>query len=182
VVKLGSVKIDHHKSEYQFHCVTFSDTECIKGLIRFRSRLDPYYKMSANYNESEAGDVRPLNQELICLYIDLDDLISKSKLNKKQLDVVRKLMDGWTESDIADEYGTSKQAIVSMLDTICYAIKRTNDLRWKYDYMYLNYIKAPWNYKACKVCGKFKPMTTDFFSLDKKSKDGFRSICKECRR
>lgn len=36
-------------------------------------------------------------------------------------------------------------------------------------------------YKRCSKCGKNKPLTRDFFSLNKNSKDGYYSICKVCK-
>ncbi|WJJ55253.1 hypothetical protein QB910_000009 [Dabrowskivirus KKP3916] len=178
---MGSVKIDIHKAEHQYHRVTFSDTECIKGLIRFRSKLDPYQDIKVNRNEDQAGDIRDFNQELVVLYLDLDNLIKETKLTYKHMNLLKKLMAGWTEADIAEELGVTEEAVIQQFDTIANNIKKTNDIKWKYDYMYLNYLKAPWSYKTCKTCGVVKPLTSEFFSPDKKNKDGFRTQCKACR-
>lgn len=47
------------------------------------------------------------------------------------------------------------------------------------DYHYLNVEKG--KYKKCSRCGQIKLMTTRYFSKNKASKDGYYSICKECR-
>jgi len=49
---------------------------------------------------------------------------------------------------------------------------------WLNDY-YLN--KAKGEYKRCSRCGKIKLAHNKYFSKNKTSKDGWYSICKECR-
>ena len=48
------------------------------------------------------------------------------------------------------------------------------------DYYYLNVAKG--KYKKCSRCGEIKLAHPKFFSINKASKDGYYSICKECRR
>lgn len=36
--------------------------------------------------------------------------------------------------------------------------------------------------KTCTRCGDKKPMTPDYFHIDKQKVDGFRSVCVECRK
>lgn len=47
------------------------------------------------------------------------------------------------------------------------------------DNYYLNEEKG--KYKRCSRCGKIKLAHNKYFSKNKTSKDGFYSICKECR-
>ena len=47
------------------------------------------------------------------------------------------------------------------------------------DYYYLNIEKG--KYKKCTKCGKIKLAHNKYFSKNKTSKDGFYSICKQCR-
>lgn len=49
---------------------------------------------------------------------------------------------------------------------------------WLEDY-YLNI--APGSYKKCGCCGQIKLALPKYFSKNKTSKDGYYSICKECR-
>ena len=47
------------------------------------------------------------------------------------------------------------------------------------DWYYLNIEKG--TYKRCSRCGAIKLAHNKYFSKNKTSKDGFYSICKECR-
>lgn len=47
------------------------------------------------------------------------------------------------------------------------------------DWLYTYKVKG--TYKMCGKCGKNKLATTTYFSVNKSSKDGLNSICKECR-
>ena len=47
------------------------------------------------------------------------------------------------------------------------------------DYYYLEVEKG--NYKKCNRCGQVKLAHNKYFSKNKTSKDGWYSICKECR-
>ena len=48
------------------------------------------------------------------------------------------------------------------------------------DYYYLNIEKG--QYKKCSKCGKIKLAHNKYFSKNKTSKDGWYSICKDCRK
>ena len=47
------------------------------------------------------------------------------------------------------------------------------------EFYYTNIKKGNW--KRCSKCGQIKLAHTKFFSKNKTSKDGFYSICKDCR-
>lgn len=178
--KIGSVKRDIHRQETQFHRVTFSDTQCIKGLITHRSSVDPYYGLEPDDYYDHAGTIYPMNQELICLYIDLDNLISRCKLNVKQRFIINKLMLGYTTRDVAKMFKQTTHSIDKSFDVICEKIKKLNDLDWKYEYVYMSLVKVKWNYKKCTKCKEFKPMIKEFYGLDSRNRDGFNSICRSC--
>lgn len=179
--KIGSVKVDIHKDEHHFRQISFSDVDCIKGLIKNRWLIDPYYGLERNNHYNFAGTILPMNQELICVFVDLDRLIHKVKLSKKQLFIISKLMQGYSEEEVAESLNNEVSTINRTLDTISRKIKKINDNEWKYDYIYLNYLKVDWNYKQCPKCKEFKPKTEEFFRARSDSYgDGFYNNCREC--
>lgn len=177
---MGAVGVDIHKNEYQYQKISFSDVDCLKGLIKNRCIIDPYYGIEQNYNIYEAGDVLAVNQELIGIYIDLDNLIHETKLNEKQLYIINELMKGYTEEDLSTYYKQDVSRIYTIIDTVCDKLKKTHDYKWKYDYIYLNYLKVEWDYKQCSRCKEYKPKTEEFFRSHPITKDGFQSQCRSC--
>lgn len=182
VRNIGLVKIDLKKSDRQFELITFSDIDCIKGLIKNRCIIDPYFRAEPNNNFNYAGAVKPLSQELICIYVDLDRYIEMAELNAKQRYIVDRLMEGYTEDDISQMFGDRMQNIYSHVDKVCKKIKAVNDYGWYYDYMMVSQLKVPWEYKKCIRCQEYKPATSDFFHAKESSKDGLYQMCKSCRK
>lgn len=180
---MGAVKGDIHKHEHPYKQISFSDVDCIKGLIKNRWMIDSYRGLEQNYNIYEAGDVKSLNQELICLFVDLDNLIQKAKLNAKQIAIVEMLMDGFTEEDVAEYFKQDAWGIGKILDTVCRKIKKVNDYDWKYNNLYLNFLKGNWEYKICNKCSESKPKTNEFYRerIDQKG-DGFYNSCRDCEK
>lgn len=182
---MGLVKVDLRKAERPFERVSFSDKDCVKALIKHRSIIDEYYGVDYHsFNGTEADKVaivKPLNQEIIVLYADLDNLIARANLNIKQRFVIDRLMEGYVESEIADMFKQHVSGIYDMLDTVCRKIKKTNDFDWKYNYIYVSVLKVKWSYKKCSKCGEHKPALNEFFSPETRNKDGFRSACRACK-
>jgi hypothetical protein len=228
---MGVVKRDVHKNEYLYRVISFSDVDCIKGLIKHRSMIDIYYEPASKHiNEInqiaiqiaeiemnkknqerfeklkeegkipknkkykykkfyknqrndiiEASNITELNQELICVYADLDNLIKKTSLNDKQRDIIEKFMSGLDEYDIGLLYKQRADKILNILDTACEKICNEYKKRWRYHMAEQDYIKIEWDYKKCSKCGENLPATRDFFSPDLRNKDGLHSICKKCR-
>jgi len=177
---MGLVKIDTHKAERQFECISFSDVDCIKGLIKYRWMIDTYQGIGFNRNYNSAGDVKPMNAELIVTYIDLDNLIKRCNFSEKQLEIIRLLMQGNSEQDVADHFGQDVSGINRTFNLICAKIKAKHDFSWKYEYMFMNNLKAPWSYKRCNKCEESKPAIAEFYGNDKRNKDGLKGICKVC--
>lgn len=181
---MGSIKRDLYKSTQPYKHITLSDVMVIKGLIINRNKLDKFWCMKQNYQYDEAGDLEQFNDELDCLYIDLDALIKRVKLTDKQRSVLTKVMEnGWYE-DLPDAeavqiYGENTSSIDFIIDRISLRIKQLNDEQWK-DIIYLNHKKVTWNYKKCSQCGEYKPMTEEFYGKDDRNRDGFKSYCKDC--
>ena len=118
----------------------------------------------------------------------LDDLIDQtfeSKENAIYMDIIIWKIDGVKNETIqqnlikkygikySEEYISSlwRNKIPKMIAEQC--VK--NYLEW----YYTNIEKGCW--KRCSVCGQIKLANHHYFSKNKTSKDGFYSICKECR-
>jgi hypothetical protein len=178
---------DIRKSERQYEFITFSDVDCIKGLIKKRSMIDEFCDTQHNASmkiakhwDTASDAIGEVNSEVIAIYVTLDDLINKCGLNWKQRYIINKLMIGWTEQDLAEFFKTEPKMIASTLNTIANKIKRINDLDWKYNYIYMNILPAKFLYKTCTKCDESKAATDDFYGKDNRNKDGFKSICRKC--
>lgn len=176
---MGLVKIDVHKAERQFERISLSDIECVKGLIKYRWMIDTYQGIEMTKESNLAGDVKPMNPELIVTYIDLDNLIKQCNFSEKQLDIITLLMQGNSEQDIADYFEQDVSGINRTFNLICAKIQAKHDFLWKYEHMFVNHLKAPWDYKQCNRCG-WKPALPEFFGSDKRNRDGFKGVCKAC--
>lgn len=164
----------------QIDQITFSDFDAVKMLIKLRHTVDPYRGIEIDRDINNAGVVREMSPDLIIVYVALDELIKKCNLNIKQRYIVNKIMDGYTEKEVAEEFNHDQSQITKILNTICKRIVAENNKDWLYEYVYMSKLKAPFDYKQCSKCLEFKPMTIDFFNKEPLGKDGFKNKCKQC--
>lgn len=174
---MGRVKRDLYK-QIDWLLVSYDQIEAIMGLIIHRAECDSPYDSTGTVLTEESytysGNVR-------AVYIDLDKMISETKLSYKQRYVIERLMLGFSLSDIAKEFNCNKRDILSILKTGAKKIQKT------YHVKLINWletsgraiVKSTAKYKQCKVCGEI--MNISNFSPDKKSEDGYRNVCKICR-
>lgn len=170
---MGSVRIDIHDDEYEWKNVTLTDIDTIRGLIKYRYQYDALI-----YEDAKAGG---MNEELICLYADLDRMIERCSFTKRQKEVLDLYMVGYNEQDISEVLNIRPDVVEGIIHSICKKIKHENDLAWKYDFIYWNKVKTPDKWKQCSKCKKYLPATEEFFSPDESKLDGFKYICKKCR-
>jgi len=170
---VARVKIDIHDDEYEWENVTLSDEETIKGLLKYRYIYD-----AMTHNEVDAGSI---NEELICLYVDLDRMIGRCNFTKRQKEVLDLYMTGYNEQDISEELNLRMDVVEGIIRSICRKIKKENDLAWKYDFVYWSKVKTPEKWKQCSKCKRWLPATEEFFSPKSDSSDGLHPYCKKCR-
>lgn len=177
---MGATKIDIHKGERDWDNVNESSLESIKGMLKYRYKFDPIF----NVNESMIKDVQngeySINYQAINTYATLDKHIEKANLTDTQLEVLDLYQRGITEQVIADELGKTQNTIYNILKTICKKIYNEAYEEWK-DHINLEVIKTQYEYKECKRCMKWKPISIEYFSPDYRNKDGFHSFCRKCR-
>jgi hypothetical protein len=177
---VGSVKVDVHKGDRQFKNLSLSDISVIKWLVLYRDKIDLYYGEKTSQFYDHAGNSKELNQELINTYAYLDDLIEKCDFKDEQQALLKLLFMGYTFKDIEETTReATSQNIKRRFNSICKAIADMNDRVWRI-YIHKAYLET--ETKKCKKCEEDLPLTNFFFSPDKTGKDGFRNICKKCRK
>lgn len=180
------MKIDVDRGGRPYEFVSFSDVDCIKGLIKYRSKFVPFYGFehgtvsTVEKHYDQAGICEDVNAELITIYTTLDDYLSKAELNWKQKYIIEHIMLGNTEADLAKFFKTDIKNMFSVVDTVANRIKMLNDNSWKYNDIFFNKIKAKFEYKKCCKCGDVLPANRDFFGRDTRNSDNLKGTCKKC--
>ena len=80
---------------------------------------------------SESGGVSDIAEPILCTYLDLDRLIANSSMTQEQRLVINLLMQGWTETDIAETRGCSRQAVCRLLRDGVQKIVDANNAEWE---------------------------------------------------
>ena len=129
---LGAVSVDVHKREREWQNLTLSDSEAVKYLILFRSKVDVVYSANTNININEAGDTFDFNQELIAMYTSLDKTIEQCNFKEKQSKLLELLFEGNTLQDICKmDIGYKSSATYDLLDRMVAKIVSINNKNWK---------------------------------------------------
>lgn len=71
------------------------------------------------------------NEDAMCTYIDLDDLIDECGFARQQSHILRELMKGYGVSDIADDLGIKPQTVNSAIADAVHRIVEKNNSRWQ---------------------------------------------------
>lgn len=72
-----------------------------------------------------------LNEDVLCVYADLDSLIARAGLSDQERLTVDLLMKGYVLSDIAEHYGKSRQNFEILLKRACKKIVKRNNADWE---------------------------------------------------
>ena len=72
-----------------------------------------------------------LNEDVICIYADLDSLIERAGLSRGERLVVDWLMRGYLLPDIAEHYGKSRQNVEILMKRAVKKIVRRNNADWE---------------------------------------------------
>lgn len=140
-----------------------------------------------NYSALKQDAWGKFQNDMFYLMEDLDNLVEKTLKDKYPLyyDLLIYKIDGLTNIEI--------QALLEKDYKIKYSVEYISSL-WRNkipkliaeqaqeDYLiwyYTNVERGSW--KRCSCCGQVKLRHNKFFSKNKTSKDGYYSICKECR-
>lgn len=177
---MGSVKVDIHSGELFYKDLTFSDVEVVKLLLRYRDKYDEYFRYEQENHFDVAGDVKRLNAEAINTFTYLDELVAKCNFKEDQLVILHMVQEGYSYQEIADELGkTNVDSIRNRFDKISRSVVDMNDWLWR-KYVYMD--KLGLKTKTCSKCKEDLPATDEFFSPDDSINDGFKYICRLCRK
>jgi hypothetical protein len=140
-----------------------------------------------NYSRLKQDSYTALNSDIKWLLFDLEDLIDNSikPLYPKYFTIIVDKIDGLSNTDIQTHLSTLynvKHSVeyISVLwrQKIPNAIAQAAKINWL-EHHYTNEERGHW--KRCSRCHRIKLAHSYFFSKNNTSKDGFYSICKECR-
>ncbi len=96
-----------------------------------RSEYDASYLPGLFQNNVlESDGVFPLEEDVICTYLDLDSLIDGCGLSDAELETVQYLMQGYSISDIADYRGQAKQTTDTLFSRAVEKVVAENNRRW----------------------------------------------------
>ena len=141
-----------------------------------------------NYSKLKEDSFDKFNSDIYYIMQDLDNLIDAALADNA---IFKKILiykiDGLSNADIYD--------LISQEFDYCYSLEYLS-IVWrqkipkllaefainKYLEWYYTYKDNSIPFKKCSCCGKKKLAHSRFFSPNKNGKDGFYSICKECRR
>ena len=73
----------------------------------------------------------PLNEDVLCVYADLDSLIERAGLSDGERITVDLLMQGYILADIAEHYGKSKQNFDILFRRAVKKIVKRNNMDWE---------------------------------------------------
>ncbi len=177
--------LSQNKGCHEWEALSLSEISVIKSLIKNRCEFDTFYEVKLYESRNPVvSNGTPLFHEIIeCMYLDLERLIIKSKLSKRQELIINLLMQGNTEEDIAFRITADPKNIRSILETACQKIKEQNDIEWQ-EWIEINgYTKIPSdvNYKQCGKCGKWLRANEYNFSPHGKGQYNLHPYCKNCR-
>ena len=79
----------------------------------------------------DTDGVFALNEDILCIYADLDSLIEKAGLSDQELLTVKLLMKGYIISDIADHYGKARQTFEILEKRAIKKIVKQNNADWE---------------------------------------------------
>lgn len=140
-----------------------------------------------NYSKMKQGSYDKFESDIYYLLLHLEDLVEKAlkekyplyydllvyKIDGKQNLEIQRLLEQDYETRYSVEYISSLWR--NKIPKLIAEQAKTDWLVWHYTDEKKGY------FKKCSKCGQIKLAHNRFFSKNKSSKDGFYSICKECR-
>lgn len=177
---MGSVKIDLYGKGLFYKSLNLSDVNVIRLLIEFRYKYDTYLYSETDNHYNVAGEVQGINEEMLLMYVALDETIKQCKFDEEQLKIIKMYEHGYIYKEIANELGLDDtENIRKRLNTICKEIAKQNLWNWrKVAYVEALELKT----KCCSKCKEKLPATDEFFRADSRNSTGLQSQCRTCEK
>ena len=132
---MGSVHMETRnegRGLHEWDYVPLSEERVVREQIKHRIRLDRAYAIRLGYSGLvESSGVSDIAEPILCTYLDLDRLIELSEMTEEQSWVVHLIMQGYTETDIAQERGCSRQAVCRLFRDGVGRIVAANNAQWR---------------------------------------------------
>ena len=132
---MGSVKLETRnegRGLREWDYVPLSEPRIVARLIKNRWKVDEafYPKTDERISILGTAGVFPFSEPVLATYLDLDQLIESAPLTKAERQIVHWLMEGYTGTDIADHYGTTKKHVTILFGSAAQKIAEENNRRW----------------------------------------------------
>ncbi|AWH83445.1 hypothetical protein [Clostridioides difficile] len=115
-----------------------------------------------------------LQDDLTCIVMDLNNIISKIEFTTVQKDILNLYRKDKSLEFISNLMNITPQAINNQINKIVNKIIDAYEKNYEENYYYISVCKG--KYKKCSRCGKIKLLSR----FDKNGKKGYRSNCKNC--
>ena len=138
---MGSVKLETRnegRGLREWDYVPLSEPRIVARLIKNRWKVDEtFYPLmeSTDISILATNGVFPFSEPVLVTYIDLDNLIETAHLTRAERQIVHRLMEGYSGTDIAEHYGTTKEHVTTLLQSASQKIARENNRRWNECYL-----------------------------------------------
>lgn len=115
-----------------FAYVPLSEERVVAKLIQGRAVQDAsFYPTTEPRHYLETDGVFSLNEDVLCVYADLDSLIERTDLSPMERETVMYLMKGYTLPDIAYHFGKTRQMYEVIFKRAVKKIVKRNDADWE---------------------------------------------------
>ena len=112
--------------------VPLSEERVVASLLKKRAGLDKsYYPIAEPSGALSTDGVFPLNEDILCIYADIDSLIDRAGLSENERLTVDLVMKGYAIKDIAEYYGKSRQNFEILFKRSVKKIVKRNDADWE---------------------------------------------------
>ena len=79
----------------------------------------------------ETDGVFALNEDVLCIYADLDSLIGRAGLSDAEENTIKLMMRGYSLTDIAEHYGKARQSFEILFKRAVKKIVKRNNADWE---------------------------------------------------